>query len=365
MDPQNSDALVSHEANDYWRNVDLYIGGTEHATGHLIYSRFWNKFLYDLGYVCEKEPFRKLINQGMIQGRSNFVYRIKGTNTFVSCGLKDQYDTTEIHVNVNIVNNDRLDMEAFKAWMPEYADAEFVLENGEYICGYAVEKMSKSMFNVVNPDMICDRYGADTLRLYEMFLGPLEQSKPWDTKGIDGVHRFLRKFRRLFFVGDEYQVKDVKPTDAELKVLHTLIHKVETDIENFSFNTSVSAFMIAVNELSELKCCSLEVLEPMVILLSSFAPHISEELWNRLGHTESITYAAFPVYHEEFTRENSFEYPVSFNGKMRFKLKLPKSLTPAEVEAAVRQDPATAKWVGDGSIRKVIVVPSKIINIVC
>jgi len=365
MDPQNSEALVSRQANDYWRNVDLYIGGTEHATGHLIYSRFWNKFLYDLGYVCEKEPFKKLINQGMIQGRSNFVYRIKGTNTFVSCGLKDQYETTEIHVNVNIVTNDRLDLEAFKAWMPEYADAEFVLENGEYVCGYAVEKMSKSMFNVVNPDMVCDRYGADTLRLYEMFLGPLEQSKPWDTKGIDGVHRFLRKFWRLFYRDEEYLVKDVKASAAELKVLHTLIHKVETDIEGFSFNTSVSAFMIAVNELSDLKCCSAEILEPMVILLASFAPHICEELWSRLGHTESVTYASFPVYHEEFTRENSFEYPVSFNGKMRFKLKLPKSMTPAEVEAAVRQDPATAKWVGDGVIRKVIVVPSKIINIVC
>ena len=365
MDPSNDEALVSPQANEYWRNVDLYIGGTEHATGHLIYSRFWNKFLYDLGYVCEKEPFRKLINQGMIQGRSNFVYRIKGTNTFVSCGLKDRYDTTEIHVNVNIVSNDRLDLDAFKAWMPEYADAEFILENGEYVCGYAVEKMSKSMFNVVNPDVICDRYGADTLRLYEMFLGPLEQSKPWDTKGIDGVHRFLRKFWRLFYKDDEYLVEDVTPSEAELKALHTLIHKVETDIENFSFNTSVSAFMIAVNELSDLKCRSVGVLEPMVILLSSFAPHICEELWSRMGHGKSITYASFPEYHEEFTRETSFEYPVSFNGKMRFKLKLPKSMSPAQVEEAVRQNPAVAKWTNGSIIRKVIVVPSKIINVVC
>ncbi len=364
MDPHNDDALVSQQADGYWRNVDLYIGGTEHATGHLIYSRFWNKFLYDLGYVCEKEPFKKLINQGMIQGRSNFVYRIKNTNTFVSYGLKDQYDTTEIHVNVNIVDNDRLDTEAFRKWMPDYADAEFILEDGEYICGYAVEKMSKSMFNVVNPDMICDRYGADTLRLYEMFLGPLEQSKPWDTKGIDGVHRFLRKFWRLFYREDTLQVQDVKPSAKELKILHTLIHKVETDIENFSFNTSVSAFMIAVNELTDMKCCSKEILEPMTVLLASFAPHIAEELWEKLGHRDSITYAHFPEYHEEFTREDTFEYPVSFNGKMRFKLSLPKSMKPAEVEAAVRAEPATAKWVGEASIKKVIVVPSKIINVV-
>ena len=365
MDPHNSEALVSKEADEYWRNVDLYIGGTEHAIGHLIYSRFWNKFLYDLGCVCEKEPFKKLINQGMIQGRSNFVYRIKNTNTFVSYGLKDQYDTTEIHVDVNIVDHDRLDLEAFKNWMPDYANAEFILEDGEYICGWAVEKMSKSMFNVVNPDNVCNDYGADTLRMYEMFLGPLEQSKPWDTKGIDGVHRFLKKLWRLYFKGDEYLVKDQKGTPAEMKVLHKLIKKVQTDIETFSFNTSVSAFMIAINELSDLKCCSKEVLEQIVILLSPFAPHISEELWEALGHTESITFASFPEYVEAYTVEDSFEYPVSFNGKMRFKINLSKSLSPKEVEAAVLADENTAKYLAGAAVKKVIVVPSKIINIVC
>lgn len=365
MDPHNSEALVSKEADEYWRNVDLYIGGTEHATGHLIYSRFWNKFLYDLGCVCEKEPFKKLINQGMIQGRSNFVYRIKNTNTFVSYGLKDQYDTTEIHVDVNIVDHDRLDLEAFRNWMPDYANAEFILEDGEYICGWAVEKMSKSMFNVVNPDNVCNDYGADTLRMYEMFLGPLEQSKPWDTKGIDGVHRFLKKLWRLYFKGDEYLVKDQKGTPAEMKVLHKLIKKVQTDIETFSFNTSVSAFMIAINELSDLKCCSKEVLEQIVILLSPFAPHISEELWEALGHTESITFASFPEYVEAYTVEDSFEYPVSFNGKMRFKINLSKSLSPKEVEAAVLADENTAKYLAGAAVKKVIVVPSKIINIVC
>ena len=365
MDPHNSEALVSKEADEYWRNVDLYIGGTEHATGHLIYSRFWNKFLYDLGCVCEKEPFKKLINQGMIQGRSNFVYRIKNTNTFVSYGLKDQYDTTEIHVDVNIVDHDRLDLKAFKNWMPDYANAEFILEDGEYICGWAVEKMSKSMFNVVNPDNVCNDYGADTLRMYEMFLGPLEQSKPWDTKGIDGVHRFLKKLWRLYFKGDEYLVKDQKGTPAEMKVLHKLIKKVQTDIETFSFNTSVSAFMIAINELSDLKCCSKEVLEQIVILLSPFAPHISEELWEALGHTESITFASFPEYVEAYTVEDSFEYPVSFNGKMRFKINLSKSLSPKEVEAAVLADENTAKYLAGAAVKKIIVGPSKIINIVC
>ncbi|MBR5184176.1 MAG: leucine--tRNA ligase, partial [Bacteroidales bacterium] len=321
MDPANDTALVGKDVDAYWRNVDLYIGGTEHATGHLIYSRFWNKFLYDMGYVVEKEPFKKLINQGMIQGRSNFVYRIKNTNTFVSYGLKDQYDTTEIHVDVNIVTNDKLDLEAFKAWMPDYANAEFVLENGEYVCGYAVEKMSKSMFNVVNPDNICNSYGADTLRLYEMFLGPLEQSKPWDTKGIDGVNRFLKKFWRMFWNREgEWVVSDEKASPAELKALHKLINKVSTDIENFSFNTSVSAFMIALNELTDLKCNKKEILEQLVILLSPFAPHITEELWSLLGNTESVSKAQFPEYVEAYTVENTFEYPVSFNGKMRFKL---------------------------------------------
>ena len=366
MDPANDSALVDKGIDSYWRNVDLYIGGTEHATGHLIYSRFWNKFLYDLGYVVEKEPFKKLINQGMIQGRSNFVYRIKNTNTFVSYGLKDEYDTTEIHVDVNIVVNDRLDMEAFKAWMPDFANAEFILENGEYICGWAVEKMSKSMFNVVNPDNICNSYGADTLRLYEMFLGPLEQSKPWDTKGIDGVNRFLKKFWRMFWNREgNWVVSDEKAAPAELKALHKLINKVGTDIENFSFNTSVSAFMIALNELQDLKCCKREILEPLVILLSPFAPHISEELWSLLGHTESVSTASFPEYVEAYTVENTFEYPVSFNGKMRFKMELPKSLSPKEVEEAVRANENTAKYVGENGIKKVIVVPGKIINVVC
>ena len=366
MDPANDSALVDKEIDAYWKNVDLYIGGTEHATGHLIYSRFWNKFLYDLGYVVEKEPFKKLINQGMIQGRSNFVYRIKNTNTFVSYGLKDEYDTTEIHVDVNIVNNDRLDMEAFKAWMPDYATAEFILENGEYICGWAVEKMSKSMFNVVNPDNICNSYGADTLRLYEMFLGPLEQSKPWDTKGIDGVNRFLKKFWRMFWDREgNWIVSDEKASHAELKALHKLINKVGTDIENFSFNTSVSAFMIALNELNDLKCNKREILEQIVILLSPFAPHITEELWSLLGHKESVSTAEFPEYVEAYTVENTFEYPVSFNGKMRFKMELSKSLSPKEVEQAVRENENTAKYVGENGIKKVIVVPGKIINVVC
>ena len=364
MDPHNDNALVSTEADEYWRDVDLYIGGTEHATGHLIYSRFWNKFLFDLGYVCEKEPFRKLINQGMIQGRSNFVYRIINTNTFVSLGLKDQYETTEIHVDVNIVRNDRLDLEAFKAWMPEFATAEFILEDGEYICGWAIEKMSKSMFNVVNPDMICDTYGADTLRLYEMFLGPLEQSKPWDTKGIDGVHRFLRKVWRMFYDRDNLILNDEKATPEELKALHKLIGKVKADIEAFSFNTAVSAFMIAVNELTDLKCSKREILEPLVILLSPFAPHIAEELWEILGHAESITYAAFPDYVEAYTVENTCTYAVSFNGKTRFTVDLPLDMSREDVDAHVRGLEQTAKYVGEGNIVKVIVVPGKIVNIV-
>ena len=364
MDPHNDQALVSREADEYWRDVDLYIGGTEHATGHLIYSRFWNKFLFDLGYVCEKEPFKKLINQGMIQGRSNFVYRIINTNTFVSYGLKDQYDTTEIHVDVNIVRNDRLDIEAFKAWMPEFATAEFILEDGEYICGWAIEKMSKSMFNVVNPDMICDTYGADTLRLYEMFLGPLEQSKPWDTKGIDGVNRFIRKVWRLFYDRDGLIVTDEKATPEELKALHKLIGKVRTDIESFSFNTAVSAFMIAVNELTDLKCSKREILEQLIVLLSPFTPHIAEELWEALGHKESITYAAFPEYIEAYTVENSCTYAVSFNGKMRFTVELPVDMPREEVDAHVRGLEQTAKYVAGGNIVKVIVVPGKIVNIV-
>ena len=364
MDPRNGEELVSAEADRYWRNVDLYVGGTEHAVGHLIYSRFWNKFLYDIGCVCEDEPFRKLVNQGMIQGRSNFVYRKVGTNTFVSLGLKDKYETTEIHVDVNIVHNDRLDLDAFKAWRPEFADAEFELEDGEYICGWAVEKMSKSMFNVVNPDEICETYGADTLRLYEMFLGPVEQSKPWDTKGIDGVHRFLKKFWRLYFDRDKLLVTDTKPSAAELKALHTLIGKEQEDIESFSYNTNISAFMIAVNTLTELKTSSREILEPLVVLLSPFAPHVAEELWEALGHSGSVTAAAFPEFNPALIVEDSVKYPVSFNGKMRFTVDLPKSAGPAEVEAAVKALPETARYVGEQTIVKVIVVPGRIVNIV-
>ena len=364
MDPHNDSELVSADADRYWRSVDLYVGGTEHAVGHLIYSRFWNKFLFDIGCVCEDEPFRKLVNQGMIQGRSNFVYRKVGTNTFVSVGLKDKYETTEIHVDVNIVHGDRLDLEAFKAWRPEFADAEFELENGEYICGWAVEKMSKSMYNVVNPDEICETYGADTLRLYEMFLGPVEQSKPWDTKGIDGVHRFLKKFWRLFFDRDTLLVSDAKPSAAELKALHTLIGKEQEDIETFSYNTNISAFMIAVNTLTDLKTTSREILEPLVVLLAPFAPHMAEELWEALGHSDSVTKASFPEFNPALIVEDSVKYPVSFNGKMRFTVDLPKSASPAEVEAAVKALPDTARYVGDQTIVKVIVVPGRIVNIV-
>lgn len=362
MDPHNDEELVSGDANRYWRNVDLYIGGTEHATGHLVYSRFWNKFLYDLGYVCEDEPFRKLVNQGMIQGRSNFVYRVVGTNRFVSAGLKDQYQTQEIHVDINIVRNDRLDLEAFRGWRPEFRDAEFILENGEYICGWAVEKMSKSMYNVVNPDVICDTYGADTLRLYEMFLGPIEQSKPWDTKGIDGVSRFLRKFWRLFYDGDRFLVTDEKATPQELKSLHKLIGKEQEDIEAFSYNTTISAFMIAVGELAE--CHKREILEPLVILLSPFAPHIAEELWHNLGHDTTVTFASFPEYVEAYTVEDSCTYAVSFNGKTRFTVDLPKDMDRNEVETKVRAMEQTAKYVDGKQIVKVIVVPGKIVNIV-
>ena len=364
MDPHNDSALVSREADEYWRSVDLYVGGTEHATGHLIYSRFWNKFLYDLGYLCEDEPFRKLVNQGMIQGRSNFVYRIVGTNTFVSAGLKDQYETTEIHVDVNIVYNDKLDLEAFRKWRPEFADAEFILEDGEYHCGWAIEKMSKSMYNVVNPDIVCDTYGADTLRLYEMFLGPVEQSKPWDTKGIDGVNRFLKKFWRLFYFKDEWLVNDEKPSAEELKVLHKLIGKEQEDIENFSFNTTISAFMIAVNELTALKCSKRSILEPLVILLCPFAPHVAEELWEKLGHDSSVAYASFPEFIASYAAEDNVTYPVQFNGKMRFTIDLPKSAGVQEVEAAVRAAEQTPKYVGEQSIVKVIVVPGRIVNVV-
>lgn len=363
MDPHNKTGLVGREANEYWRNVDLYVGGIEHATGHLMYSRFWNKFLYDLGYVCEQEPFKKLVNQGMIQGRSNFVYRIKNSNKFVSLGLKEQYDTQEIHVDVNIVRNDVLDTEAFCKWRPEFADAEFVLEDGRYVCGWAVEKMSKSMYNVVNPDNIVNDYGADTLRMYEMFLGPLEQSKPWDTNGIDGVHKFLRKHWRLFLDRDgNYCVSDEKATPAELKTLHKTIKKVREDIENFSFNTSISAFMICLNELGE--CHKREILEPLTILLAPFAPHITEELWQQMGHSETIFDATLPQFNPEYLVESSFEYPVSFNGKLRFKKELPLGITAAEIEKAVLDDPQSEKYLDGKAPKKVIIVPGKIVNIV-
>ena len=364
MDPRNGQALVSTEANNYWRSVDLYIGGTEHATGHLIYSRFWNKFLFDLGVSCEQEPFRKLVNQGMIQGRSNFVYRIKETNTFVSLNLKDQYDVTPIHVDVNIVHNDVLDVEAFRNWNPEYKNAEFILEDGKYICGWAVEKMSKSMFNVVNPDVIVENYGADTLRLYEMFLGPLELSKPWDTNGIDGVHRFLRRLWNLFHTNGEFLVSDEDPTKEELKSLHKLIKKVSFDIENFSFNTSVSAFMICVNELSQLKCNKKAILSDLLVCLAPFAPHIAEELWHKLGNEQTICDAKFPELNEEYLKENVFSYAISFNGKSRFVLEFPADVSNAEIEKTVLEHPYSQKWLDGKSPRKVIIVPRKIVNIV-
>ena len=364
MDPHNDTTLVGKAANDYWQNVDLYIGGTEHATGHLIYSRFWNKFLFDLGLVCQDEPFKKLINQGMIQGRSNFVYRIVGTNKFVSYNLKNQYETQPIHVNVNIVENDILDINAFRNWLPEYRDAEFVLEDGKYVCGWAVEKMSKSMFNVVNPDDIVEKYGADTLRLYEMFLGPLEQSKPWDTNGIDGVHRFLKKFWGLFFAGDTLSVSDEQPTESELKTLHKTIKKIGYDIEHFSFNTSVSAFMICVNELAQQHCNKRAVLEPLLIILSPFAPHITEELWHALGHDTSVCDATFPAFDEKYLTESTVKYPISFNGKVRFTLDLPAALDRAAVEQAALANEQTAKYTNGQTPKKVIVVPGKIVNIV-
>ncbi len=364
MDPRNEQALVGKEANEYWRHVDLYIGGTEHATGHLIYSRFWNKFLFDLGTVCEDEPFRRLVNQGMIQGRSNFVYRIKNTNTFVSFGLKDQYDVQPIHVDVNIVSNDKLDLEAFKAWQPDFHNAEFILEDGQYVCGWAIEKMSKSMHNVVNPDTIIERYGADTLRFYEMFLGPLEQSKPWDTNGIDGVHRFLKKLWNLYWAGDSVKVTDEAASKDELKSLHKFIKKVTADIENFSFNTSVSAFMICVNELTSLATNKREILKPLLILLSPYAPHIAEELWHAIGEEGSVVTAEWPELNEAYLVEDNFTYPVSFNGKTRFMLSLPATLTPQEVEAAVLSAPEAEKWLEGKTPRKVIVVPKRIVNIV-
>lgn len=364
MDPHDNDALVSEKADNYWKNVDLYVGGTEHATGHLIYSRFWNKFLHDLGVSVEEEPFKKLVNQGMIQGRSNFVYRVKDTNTFVSYNIKKDYDVTPIHVDVNIVSNDILDLDKFKAWRPEFNDAEFILEDGKYICGYAVEKMSKSMFNVVNPDDIVEVYGADTLRLYEMFLGPIEQSKPWDTNGIDGVNRFLKKLWILFYKGEELLIKDEKASQEALKSLHKLIKKVTFDIEHFSYNTSVSAFMICVNELTTMKCASKSIYEELVVLLAPFAPHIAEELWHILGHTTSVCDAQWPKFNEEYLKEASVNYTVSFNGKARFNIEVPTGTSKEEVEKIALSNPSAAKWIEGKTPKKVIVVPNKIVNIV-
>lgn len=365
MDPRNNNEYFSKEANQYWQDVDLYLGGAEHATGHLVYSRFWNKFLYDIGLVCKEEPYKKLINQGMIQGRSSIVYRIKNTNKFVSYNLKKDYEVTDMHVDVNIVENDVLDTDAFKTWRPDLSDAEFILEEGKYICGWEVEKMSKSLHNVVNPDALIERYGADTLRLYEMFLGPLEQSKPWDTNGIEGVFRFIRKFWRLYHNREnEFSVSDDEPSKEELKILHKTIKKIQDDIERFSFNTAVSNFMICVNELSELKCNKRAILEPLGILIAPYAPHMAEELWATFGHTGSVSYASFPEFREEFTLENTFQYPVSFNGKMRFQLELPLTLTIPEIEKSVLNSPDTEKWLQGKPPKKIIVVPKKIVNIV-
>ena len=363
MDPRNNEGLVGKEANEYWRNVDLYVGGIEHATGHLMYSRFWNMFLYDLGYICEAEPFKKLVNQGMIQGRSNFVYRVVGTNKFVSLGLKAQYETQEIHTDVNIVKNDILDIEAFRKWRPEFHDAEFILEDGKYICGWAIEKMSKSMFNVVNPDYIVEAYGADTLRMYEMFLGPLEQSKPWDTNGIDGVHKFLRRFWAKFYNRDgKYLVNDEKATPAELKTLHKTIKKISEDIENFSFNTSVAAFMICLNELGD--CSKREILEPLTALIAPFAPHIAEELWHAMGNETTVCDAAFPKFCAEYLVENSFEYPVMVNGKLRFKQEYALDMDQQAIAADIVTTEGAQKWLEGKQPKKIIVVKGKIINIV-
>ena len=371
MDPTNTNELVSSDVVNYWKNVDLYLGGSEHATGHLIYSRFWNKFLFDLGTAKTEEPFERLVNQGMIQGRSNFVYRVKDSDKeaplFVSLNLKDQYDTTPIHVDVNIVSGDVLDIEAFKAWRPEFKNAQFVLENDKYVCGWAIEKMSKSMFNVVNPDMIVERYGADTLRLYEMFLGPLEQSKPWDTNGIDGCHRFLKKFWGLFFDNrdsDQLAINNEPATKEQLKSVHKLIKKITADIENFSFNTAVSAFMICVNELSQLKCHNKELLEQVVILLNPFAPHISEELWSLLGHTNSVCDAAWPQVNEAYLVEDEQQLTISFNGKARFQMNFAATASSDEIQAITLQDERTIKYIDGKTVVKVIVVPKKIVNIV-
>ncbi len=365
MDPRNNLEYFSKNAVQYWQDVDLYIGGDEHATGHLIYSRFWNKFLYDIGLSVKDEPYKKLINQGKIQGRSSIVYRIKGTNTFVSRGYKELHDTIPMHVDVSFVSNDILDLEAFRTWRPDLANAEFILEDGKYLCGYALEKMSKSLYNVVNPDHLIEKYGADTFRLYEMFLGPLEQSKPWDTKGIEGVFRFMRKFWRLFHdENNQFRVSDEIPILPELRILHKTIKKIQEDIERLSFNTAVSALMICVNDLSELKCNKRKILSDLTVLIAPYAPHIAEELWFQLGHNESVANASFPVFNPEYLTETTFEYPVSFNGKTRFKLELPNDLPPSEIEKAALEAKESEKWLGEKTPRKIIVVPNKIINIV-
>ena len=365
MDPHNDQEYFSKEAVEYWQNVDLYLGGDEHGTGHLIYSRFWNKFLYDLGFAVKDEPYKKLINQGKIQGRSSFVYRVQGTDKYVSYGLRKEYETQKLHVDIDLVDGDVLDTEAFKKWRPEYANAEFILEEGKYICGHEVEKMSKSKYNVQNPDDLIERYGADTLRFYEMFLGPLEQDKPWDTKGIEGVYRFLKKLWRLFFDEDDrFIVTREKASAAELKVLHKTIKKIQHDIEHFSFNTGVSAFMICINELSDLNCHKQEILEPLSILLSPYAPHIAEELWHLLGNEGTVNNAAFPRWEEKYMQENTFTYPVSFNGKTRFKIELPVDLSKADIEKAALEAPEAQKWIEGKTVRKVIVVPKRIINMV-
>ena len=371
MDPHDNDALVSREADDYWQFVDLYVGGTEHATGHLIYSRFWNKFLHDYGYSCCEEPFHKLVNQGMIQGRSNFVYRANKLGTkekpvFVSFGLKDNYDdVTPIHVDVNIVSADVLDTEAFRAWRPEYKDAEFILENGKYICGWAIEKMSKSMFNVVNPDMIVEKYGADTLRLYEMFLGPVEQSKPWDTNGIDGCHRFLKKLWALYYDRDgQFLPDDSQATPEQLKSVHKLIKKVSQDIEQFSYNTSISAFMICVGELQQLKCRNRELLTDLVVLIAPFAPHIAEELWHALGNESTVCDAQWPAYDEKYLVETTVQMGIAFNGKRRFEMQFAADADNAAIEKAVMAEERTAHYIAGKQVIKVIIVPKRMVNVV-
>lgn len=364
MDPHNDQEYFSKEANAYWENVDLYMGGDEHATGHLLYARFWSMFLYDLGLTVKEEPFKKLINQGKIQGRSSFVYRINGKNTFVSYGLRNNYETTKLHVDISMVHNDILDIEAFKNWREEYSSADFILEDGKYHCGWEVEKMSKSKYNVQNPDDLIEKYGADTFRMYEMFLGPIENHKPWDTNGIEGVFRFMKKFWKLYHQNEAFYMSDEEPSKEELKILHLTIKKVQEDIERFSFNTTVSQFMICTNQLTDLKCNKKAILEPLVILISSFAPHIAEELWQKMGNSQSVIHAEFPVFNEEYIKENTFEYPVSFNGKMRFKIELPVNMNKADVEKAALSAPEAKKWLQDNPPKKVIVVPNRIINVV-